>query len=138
MSASDARLRYNQGVYMPLASGDRLGPFEIVAPLGAGGMGDVYRAVDTRLARTVAIKILKGPFTDRFEREAKAISALNHANICTLYDLGIEDGTSYLVMEYLEGKLCRGRYLGPRRGLTRSNFSKRWKRRIAPASCTAM
>ncbi|MBM3768262.1 MAG: serine/threonine-protein kinase [Acidobacteria bacterium] len=93
---------------MALASGARLGPYEIVALLGAGGMGEVYKAVDTRLDRTVALKIMKGAFSDRFTREAKAISALNHPNICTLYDLGTQDGTSYLVMEYLEGKALEG------------------------------
>jgi serine/threonine protein kinase len=93
---------------MPLAGGARLGPYEIVAPLGAGGMGEVYKAVDTRLDRTVALKIMKGSFNDRFTREAKAISALNHPNICTLFDLGEQDGTSYLVMEFLEGKPLEG------------------------------
>src|SRR5207244_12772410 len=90
---------------MALAPGVRLGPYEVVAPLGAGGMGEVYRARDTRLDRNVAIKILPAEFAAdaqfklRFEREAKAISALNHPHICTLYDVG--DG--YLVMELLEG-----------------------------------
>src|SRR5215468_2989931 len=94
---------------MSLAPGKRLGPYEIVAPLGAGGMGEVYRARDTRLDRTVAIKILPVHLSDkpeakeRFEREAKAISSLNHPNICHLYDVGEQDGVSYLVMEYLEG-----------------------------------
>ncbi|MGZ8831919.1 MAG: protein kinase domain-containing protein [Thermoanaerobaculia bacterium] len=91
---------------MNLKTGTRLGPYEIVAPIGAGGMGEVYRAVDTRLGRTVAVKTLPNEFADdaklkiRFQREAKAISALNHPHICTLYDVG----DSYLVMEYCDGK----------------------------------
>src|SRR6202521_1521356 len=95
---------------MALTSGTRLGPYEIVAPLGAGGMGEVYRARDTRLDRTVAIKILPTHLSDspeakeRFDREARAISSLSHPNICHLYDVGTQDGTSYLVMEYLEGE----------------------------------
>src|SRR5271170_4965146 len=95
---------------MALANGTRLGPYEIVAPLGAGGMGEVYRARDTRLDRTVAIKILPPHLSDkpeareRFEREARAISSLSHPNICHLYDIGSQDGASYLVMEYLEGE----------------------------------
>ncbi|MBI3693214.1 MAG: protein kinase, partial [Acidobacteria bacterium] len=72
---------------MPLSSGTRLGPYEILAPLGAGGMGEVYRARDTRLDRTVAIKISKAAFEERFAREAKAVAALNHPNICTLHDV---------------------------------------------------
>ena len=100
---------------MPLTSGARLGPYEIVAPIGAGGMGEVYRARDTRLERIVAIKILPAHLSDRpaakerFEREAKAISSLSHPNICHLYDVGTHDGTSYLVMEYLEGETLADR-----------------------------
>jgi eukaryotic-like serine/threonine-protein kinase len=95
---------------MPLPSGTKLGPYEIVSPLGAGGMGEVYRARDTRLDRTVAIKVLPQQLADtlearqRFEREARAISALNHPHICTLFDVGSQDGTEYIVMEYLEGE----------------------------------
>lgn len=88
---------------MSLAPGTHLGPYEILAIIGSGGMGDVYRARDTRLDRTVAIKVVRGEFTERFEREAKAISALNHPQICTLYDIGKEGDIRYLVMEYLEG-----------------------------------
>ena len=84
---------------MPLSPGDRLGPYEIVSPLGKGGMGEVWRARDPRLNRDVAIKISAQQFTDRFEREAHAIAALNHPNICTLYDVG----PNYLVMELVEG-----------------------------------
>jgi eukaryotic-like serine/threonine-protein kinase len=95
---------------MPLAVGTRLGPYEIVAPLGAGGMGEVYRAKDTRLDRSVAIKVLPSHLTAdperraRFEREAKAVSSLNHPHICTVYDVGHEQGTDYLVMELVEGE----------------------------------
>jgi len=95
---------------MTLAAGTRLGPYEIVSPLGAGGMGEVYKARDTRLDRTVAVKILPTRFSEdaemkqRFEREAKAISALTHVNICALYDVGTYEGTEYLVMEHLEGQ----------------------------------
>jgi serine/threonine protein kinase/Tol biopolymer transport system component len=101
---------------VPLASGSRLGPYDILSPLGAGGFGEVYKARDTRLDRTVAIKILPSADPElkaRFEREAKAIAALTHPHICTLYDVGHQDGTDYLVMEYLEGetldkKIARG------------------------------
>src|SRR5665213_2425303 len=86
---------------MPLATGSRLGPYEILAPLGAGGMGEVYKARDTRLHREVAIKISKEQFS---EREARAVAALNHPHICTLYDVG----PNYLVMELIEGVPLRG------------------------------
>jgi eukaryotic-like serine/threonine-protein kinase len=95
---------------MPLTAGSRHGPYEIVAPLGSGGMGDVYRARDTRLDRVVAVKVLKAhASTDptrrqRFEREARIVSQLNHPHICTLFDVGQQDGTDYLVMEFLEGE----------------------------------
>jgi serine/threonine protein kinase len=84
---------------MPLKIGSKLGPYEILAPIGAGGMGEVYRARDTRLGREVAIKVSSAHFTERFEREAKAIAALNHPNICQLFDVGPD----YLVMELIEG-----------------------------------
>src|SRR5437763_5166426 len=94
---------------MRLAPGRLLGPYEITATLGAGAMGEVYRARDTRLQRTVAIKILSQLSSDparrqRFEREGKAISCLNHPNICVLYDIGHQDGIDYLVMECVEGE----------------------------------
>ena len=82
--------------------------YEILETAGAGGMGDVFRARDVRLERHVAVKTIKGPFTERFEREAKAISALNHPNICTLYDVGQHEGSGYLVMEYIDGKPIAG------------------------------
>src|SRR5437867_5532246 len=82
-----------------MTPGTKLGPYEIVAPIGAGGMGEVYQARDTRLDRIVAVKISAEQFTERFEREARAVAALNHPHICTLYDVG----PNYLVMEYIEG-----------------------------------
>src|SRR5262245_23389088 len=93
-----------------LSAGDRLGPYEVMGPLGTGGMGEVYRARDTRLGRDVAIKILPKEMSadatrkQRFEREAKTISSLNHPNICTLHDIESQDGTDYLVMECVEGE----------------------------------
>jgi Tfp pilus assembly protein PilF len=96
------------GVTMSLAAGTRLGPYEVVGLIGAGGMGEVYRATDTRLGRAVAIKTVNAPFTERFEREAHAISALNHPHICTLYDVGSFEGIGYLVMELVEGAPLRG------------------------------
>ena len=95
---------------MPLSSGTRLGPYEIQSSLGAGGMGEVYRARDTRLDRTVAVKILPAHFSSdpvrkqRFEREARTISNLNHPHICVLYDVGQQDGLDYIVMECVEGE----------------------------------
>src|ERR1700692_2607231 len=100
---------------MSLTSGTKLGPYEIQSPLGAGGMGEVYRARDTRLDRTVAIKILASHLSSspelkqRMEREARSISALNHPNICHLYDIGSQDGIDYLVMEFLEGETLADR-----------------------------
>src|ERR1700680_708637 len=100
---------------MSLASGARLGPYEILAPIGAGGMGEVYKARDTRLDRTVAIKILPETlaadpqFRERFDREARTISQLDHPHICTLYDVGEQDGSSFLVMQYLEGETLEAR-----------------------------
>src|SRR5688500_6966375 len=104
---------------MQLAVGSRLGPYEILAPIGAGGMGEVYRARDTRLGRDVAIKVLPSHLSaeprlrEHLEREARAISQLSHPNICTLHDLGRQDGVDYLVLELLEGesladRLARG------------------------------
>ena len=95
---------------MPLTPGTRLGPYEVLAPIGAGGMGEVYKARDTRLDRAVAIKVLPSNLSSspelraRFDREAKAISSLSHSDICTLYDVGHQDGHDFLVMELLEGK----------------------------------
>src|SRR5882724_8286786 len=113
---------------MALETGMRLGPYEIQSALGAGGMGEVYRARDTRLDRTVAVKILPAAlaadpeFRERFDREARAISQLTHPSICTLYDVGEHDGTSFLVMELLDGETLAGRLdtgaLPPAKALT--------------------
>lgn len=95
---------------MPLTAGETLGPYEIAALIGAGGMGEVYRAVDTRLQRTVAIKVvrpelaLREGFNARFRREARAISALNHPHVCSLFDIGQQNGLNYLVMEFVKGE----------------------------------
>src|SRR5215208_4855938 len=95
---------------MTIAPGARLGPYEIVAAIGAGGMGEVYRARDTRLDRTVAIKVLPAQFAgdphlrDRFDREARAISSLNHPHICALFDVGHQDSVHFLVLEYVDGE----------------------------------
>ena len=100
---------------MTVTSGTKLGPYEIQSPLGSGGMGEVYRATDTRLDRTVAIKVLASQFSSsaelkqRMEREARAISSLNHPHICQLYDIGSHNGTDYLVMEFLEGETLADR-----------------------------
>jgi serine/threonine protein kinase len=104
MAGDSSELRSPSG----FVGGSMAGPYRIGARLGAGGMGEVYRAQDTRLERTVAIKILKARFSERFQREARAISALNHPHICTLYDIGSQDGIGYLVMEYVEGKPLHG------------------------------
>ena len=100
---------------MSLAAGTRLGPYEILAPIGAGGMGEVYKARDTRLDRTVAVKVLperiakREDLRTRFEREAHAVAPLHHPNICTLYDIGNQDGTGYMVMEFMEGETLAAR-----------------------------
>src|SRR5712692_325016 len=100
---------------MALRPGSRLGPYEVVAPLGAGGMGEVYRARDTRLGRDVAIKVLPEHLAkslvalSRFERESKTVAALSHPNILALYDVGVEQGVSFVVTELLEGETLRSR-----------------------------
>ena len=92
-----------------LSVGDRLGPYEILAPLGSGGTGEVWKARDTRLNRIVAIKRLRGRHSARFEKEARAIAALNHPHICQIHDIGTSpDGLGYLVLEYIEGQPLRG------------------------------
>ena len=100
--------------------GSKLGPYELLAPIGAGGMGEVWRARDTRLDRIVAIKFCKDPFNSRFEREARAIASLNHPNICQLYDVGPD----YLVMECIEGRPIGG----PHRSGVRSGAWNRDRR----------
>src|SRR5262245_13790107 len=89
---------------MAVSPGTRLGPYEVLAPIGAGGMGEVYKARDTRLDRIVALKVAQEKFSERFDREARAVAALNHPNICALYDVG----PNYLVMEYIEGRPLEG------------------------------
>ena len=120
LSQASPRLGAAHGVesvhHHALNSGTRLGPYEIVAPLGAGGMGEVYRARDSRLRREVAIKVLResiasGGDWERFQREARAAFALSHPNICAVYDLGEADGRSFLVMDLLEGQTLRD-YIG--------------------------
>ena len=98
---------------MALSAGERLGPYEILTPIGAGGMGDVYKAKDLKLGRDVAIKVLREDLAvdperlRRFEQEARAASSLNHPNIVTIHDIGEHEGTRYIAMEYVEGKTLR-------------------------------
>src|ERR1700746_2751194 len=100
---------------MTLTARTKLGPYEIIGAIGAGGMGEVYRARDTRLERIIAIKVLpthladRSELRERFEREARSIASLNHPHICTLFDIGQQDGIDYLVMEYLEGETLEHR-----------------------------
>ena len=121
---------------MALGAGTKLGPYEIVAPLGAGGMGEVYRARDTRLERDVAIKVLPAGLSSdpslkqRLEREAKAVSKLSHPHICALYDIGSQDGADYLVMELLEGETLEQRLM---RGPLPSEQTIRYGAQIADA-----
>ena len=103
---------------MPLPPGTRLGPYEILSPVGARGMGEVYKARDNRLDRAVAVKILPdslstdAQFRDRFDREARIVSQLEHPHICPLYDVGVQDGTAYLVMQLLDGETLAARLEG--------------------------
>src|SRR5712692_7128779 len=100
---------YNSAENMPLAAGTRLGPYEVLSPAGAGGMGEVYRARDTRLGRIVAIKVLPSALAQnvelrrRFEQEARSISALSHPNIVTIYEIESANGIDFIVMEYVRG-----------------------------------
>ena len=115
---------------MPLSAGTRLGPYEILTPIGAGGMGEVYRARDDRVGRDVAIKVSAARFSDRFELEARAIAALNHPNICHLYDVG----PNYLVMELVEGptlaeRLKQARFLWRNHSPLRAKLPKLWNPR---------
>jgi Protein kinase domain len=135
---------------MPFGPGARLGPYHILAAIGSGGMGEVYRGVDTRLGRTVAVKILTAALTrdlearERFRREARAASSLSHPHICTLFDVGHQDSVDYLVMEYVDGetlaaRLARGPlpidmclFLVPRRSRT----DEKWK--MAKTACVTV
>ena len=134
---------------MPLSTGEKLGPYEIVSPIGAGGMGEVYKARDTRLDRSVAVKVLpehiaqREDLRARFEREARAVASLNHPNICTLFDIGSQDGTSYMVMELMEGETLAARIeKGPipleQASATLRRSLMRWTVRTALASLIAM
>ena len=133
---------------MSLSAGARLGAYEMLSLLGAGGMGQVYKARDTRLDRTVAIKVLPDTlaadpqFRERFDREARAISQLTHPHICTLYDVGEHQGTAFLVMDTSMERLwptgsrrARSRFI--RRSKPRSRSRRPSRRRIAPASFIA-
>ena len=119
---------------MPISPGDKLGPYEIIAPIGKGGMGEVWKAHDPRLNRDVAIKVSAAQFSDRFEREARAIAALNHPNICTLYDVG----PNYLVMEFVEGESPKGRCRSKKPSASRRRSPTPSKRRTKRASCIAI
>ena len=131
-----------------LATGTRLGPYEILAPLGAGGMGEVYRARDTKLGRDVAIKVLPADLADnpealsRFEREAQAVAQLSHPNILAIHDFGRQGETAYAVMELLEGETLRARLehgaLPPARPSISPCRSRRgWRRPTRRGSSTA-
>ena len=130
---------------MTLAAGTRLGPYEILTPLGAGGMGEVYRARDTRLAREVAVKVLPEDVSSdperlrRFEREARAVSALSHPNIVTIFEVSRVDSTSLIVMELVEGKTVRELAAGLRSPSARFSRSllrlpRAWPRLTPPGS----
>ena len=124
---------------MTLTTGTHLGPYEIVAQIGAGGMGNVYRARDPRLWRDVAIKVSAERFGERFEREARAVAALNHPNICTLHDVG----PNYLVMELARGRPSpnesnKDQFRWTRRSASRGKSPTRWKPRTTRESCTAI
>ena len=130
---------------MTIAALTRLGPYEILAPLGAGGMGEVYTARDTRLDREVAVKVLPESVASdpdrraRFEREAKAVAALSHPNILAIHDFGFEGGRAYAVMELLHGETLRERLAGGAMPLTRrSRLRVGWRRRTTKACCIAI
>ena len=125
---------------MPLRAGSRLGPYEILSAIGAGGMGEVYRARDARLDRTIAVKVLapvlsgNPEYRQRFEREARTVAALSHPNICPVYDIGAHDGVDYLVMEYLEGETLAARIA---KGPLAIDEALRYAIQIADALCQA-
>jgi len=134
---------------LSLTTGTRLGPYEILAPLGAGGMGEVYRARDSKLDRDVAVKVLPAQLTSspdalaRFEREAKAVAALSHPNILSIFDFGTHNGVSYSVTELLQGETLRGRLDGSTVTQKQAvDWSLQIARGLSPptarASCTAI
>src|SRR5437773_5964115 len=147
-AAASARLQasgafswdYNDAQSMGLTSGTKLGPYEIVSPLGTGGMGEVYRARDTRLERDVAIKVLPANLSSdpnlrqRLEREAKAVSKISHPHICTLHDIGHQDGMDFLIMELLEGETLEQRLM---KGRLSSEQTVRYAAQIADALAKA-
>src|SRR5215470_16873360 len=128
---------------MPLADGTRLGPYQILSAIGAGGMAEVFKARDTRLNRGVAIKVLPPELAAdpdrraRFEREAHAIAALSHPHICTIYDIGRENGTDYLVMELLEGETLADRLSGRPNRLRQGFGESRQSSPLSPGRATA-
>ena len=125
---------------MPVKAGSRLGPYEILSAIGAGGMGEVYRARDARLDRTIAVKVLAPALSgnpehrQRFEREARTVAALSHPHICPVYDIGAHDGVDYLVMEYLEGETLAARIA---KGPLPIDEALRYSIQIADALCQA-
>src|SRR5262245_7788344 len=130
---------------MSLQIGQQLGSYEITSLLGKGGMGEVYKAYDTRLDRTVAIKVLPAHVAhnpesrERLQREARAVAALNHPHICTLHDIGSQDGIDFLVMEFLEGEtlathLAKGRCRSIKRSATQCRSRRRSIKLTGPAS----
>jgi serine/threonine protein kinase len=127
---------------MALAPGARLGPYEVLAPIGAGGMGEVYRARDTRLDRTVAIEVLPDAFARsadrlaRFEREARAVAAISHPNILDIHDVGSDNGRTFVGTELLDGDTLRGRRFAPTSPLGPAGSSSRSKN-ARPASASA-
>ena len=134
---------------MSLSAGARVGAYEVLAPLGSGGMGEVYRARDTRLKRDVAIKILPDTFASdpdrlaRFQREAEVLASLNHPNIAAIHGLEESDGTRALVMELVEGetladRIARGPIPWTRRCRSRNRLPKHWRPRTSKASSTAI
>jgi len=134
---------------MAFSSGTKLGPYEIQSPLGAGGMGEVYRARDTRLGRDVAIKVLLGTLDKdadrlrRFEQEARTIAALNHPNILGIHDIGAHDGAPFLVSEFLEGQTLREKLVSRplscgARSNTRSASRRDSRRHMRRESCTGI
>jgi eukaryotic-like serine/threonine-protein kinase len=122
---------------MAVSAGAKLGPYEVLSAIGVGGMGTVYKARDTRLERTVAIKVLheaSPALRERFDREARVVAALQHPHICTLYDVGSHDGADFLVMEHLEVRRFSARSRSPRHSIMPFRSPKRWMRRTVRTS----
>jgi len=115
---------------LSLSAGDKLGPYEILASIGAGGMGEVYRTRDPSLNRDASMKVSREQFSERFEREAQAVAALNHPNICHIYDVG----PNYLVMEFVEGESPQGPSRSKKPCVSEGRFVMRWKPRTRKES----